>query len=88
VYKPLKKVRNLNLEVLPFIQAAFDLALIKFATYLPPFLSDLQRVVAELCNPDLARRGHPSNKGVAQFRLERYISLFDKLADHVQLELA
>ena len=53
----------------------------KFAEHVPPYLrDDMQRIVAELCNPDPSRRGHPENRGAGQFSLERYITLFDRLA--------
>jgi serine/threonine protein kinase len=75
-------------EVLPFIQAAFDIALQKFALHVPPFIRDkLQRIVSELCNPDSSRRGHPQNRGTTQFSLIRYISQFDRLIHDAELEL-
>jgi serine/threonine protein kinase len=76
-------------EVLPFVQAAFELALLRFAESVPDYLkSDLRGIVAELCNPDPNRRGHPQNRGGNQFGLERYISAFDRLAHKAHLEFA
>lgn len=76
-------------EILPTIQAAFDVALTTFSSHVPTNLRpDLERAVAELCNPDPARRGHPSNGGRNRFSLERYISLFDRLAHRARLHLA
>jgi eukaryotic-like serine/threonine-protein kinase len=75
-------------DVLPFIQAASEVALHQFASHVPEFLrAELRRVVGELCNPDLGRRGHPHNRGATQFSLERYISLFDRLSDLARLGL-
>jgi len=75
-------------DVLPFVQAAFDIAIIKFLKNVPPYLSELAEVVTQLCNPDPMRRGHPQNKGLNQFSLQRYISQFDRLAHHAQLKLS
>jgi serine/threonine protein kinase len=76
-------------DVLPFVHAAFEVALERFASHVPEFLrAELRQVVAELCNPDSTRRGHPQNRGPAQFSLERYISRFDRLASLARVRLA
>jgi len=76
-------------EALPYTQAAFEIALQKFAEHVPGFLrAELRRVVGELCNPDPSRRGHPENRGARQFSLQRYISQFDRLSHHARRELA
>jgi eukaryotic-like serine/threonine-protein kinase len=68
-------------DVLPFVQAAFDIGLQVFSEHVPSlFRDELLGVVAQLCNPDPARRGHPQNRGMRQFSLERYVSQFDRLA--------
>lgn len=75
-------------EVLPFVKAASEVALDRFASHVPDFLhADMRRVVAELCHPDPSRRGHPDNRGAKQFSLERYISLFDLLTHRASLAL-
>ncbi|MGO9109587.1 MAG: protein kinase domain-containing protein [Thermoguttaceae bacterium] len=75
-------------EVLPFLQAASEVALDQFASHVPEFLrADMRQVVAELCNPDPMRRGHPLNRGVNQFSLQRYISLFDMLTQRARLDV-
>ncbi len=74
-------------EVLPYVQAAFDVALEKFASHVPTiFRSELQEFVKELCEPDPKRRGHPRNRFGNQYGLERYISRFNHLAYKAQLE--
>lgn len=75
-------------EVLPFLQAAFDVALMKFAGHVSEWIrSDLHQIVAELCEPDPSRRGLPRNSKGNQYSLERYISKFDHLAYHAQGKL-
>jgi serine/threonine protein kinase len=68
-------------EVLPYLQAAFHVALDRFVDQLPDFLRpDLRQIVTQLCEPDPTRRGHPMNRNGNQFALERYVSQFDLLA--------
>ncbi len=76
-------------EVLPYVIAAFDLAVAAFTSAVPlEFSLVLQRCVAELCNPDPTRRGDPRSLRLNQFSLERYISCFDRLAHTARLALA
>jgi serine/threonine protein kinase len=76
-------------EALPFVLAAFDLALSEFTSAVPlRFSTHLRRCVAELCNPDPSRRGDPRSLRLNQFSLERYISCFDRLAYMARLALA
>ena len=77
-------------EVLPYLQAAFAQALCAFGAHICESLrSELTQVVAELCEPDPARRGHPLNRQghLNQFCLHRYISKFNLLAYRVELNL-
>jgi serine/threonine protein kinase len=75
-------------EVLPFLQAAFELFLSQFAVTVPEFCrAEVVHCVRELCNPDTNRRGHPMNQGRRQHSLERYMSLFDLLARKAKLDL-
>lgn len=72
-------------EVLPHIQAAFEEVLTDLGTRVPSdFATPVTQAVRELCNPDPALRGHPRNHRLAgnRFDLQRYISLFDRLAFH------
>jgi eukaryotic-like serine/threonine-protein kinase len=75
-------------DVLPYVQAAFDAALVTFRSHVPIFLQqDLHQIVTELCEPDIRRRGHPKNRWSNQFGLERYISRFNRLAYAARLQL-
>ncbi len=75
-------------EVLPYIQAAFELALNDFANTVPEILrAELREAVEQLCNPDPSRRGHPKGSSTTRYSLERYISLFDLLARRAEIQL-
>lgn len=75
-------------EVLPYLQASFEIALNKFANQTPQFArQELRSIVYELCNPDDSERGHPKNRHSNQHSLERYISRFDILAHKARLDL-
>jgi serine/threonine protein kinase len=71
-------------EVLPYLKDAFGLGLESFATSISsePFRTELKTLVGYLCEPDLARRGHPQNRigHAARFSLERFLSKLDLLA--------
>jgi serine/threonine protein kinase len=69
-------------EILPYVQTAFGKSLAEFADHTPhPFRDDLVQIVTYLCQPDPARRGHPSSGADrAQFSLDRFITKFDLLA--------
>lgn len=75
-------------EVLPYLQASFELAVSEFSERLPNCLrQELRTAFIHLCNPDIKRRGHPLNFGKNRFGLERFISMFDKLAHVARLDL-
>jgi eukaryotic-like serine/threonine-protein kinase len=77
-------------DVLPYVQAAFAQALSDFSQHLPEFLKeDLVGIVAQLCEPDSSKRGHPLNRQghTNQFGLERYVSMFNLLAHRAELDL-
>ncbi len=75
-------------DVLPFLQAAFSVALSKFSSQVPYFLrEELTNFVSHLCNPDHTFRGHPLNRHLNQHGLERYVSRFDQLAHKARLQL-
>jgi serine/threonine protein kinase len=75
--------------VLPFVQAAFDRALIRFSETVPDFLrEELERIVWELCNPVAAKRGPIGRTAPNPYALEHYISRFDWLAHEVRLKVA
>lgn len=72
-------------EALPYFQAAFGGALREFSGHTPELVrADLDAIVAQLCEPDPAKRGHPLNRSNNQFSLERYISWFKLLAHRLE----
>jgi eukaryotic-like serine/threonine-protein kinase len=75
-------------EVLPYVNASFELALQDFSSEVPEFIrNELWLSVNQLCNPDPIRRGDPKGGIANQFSLERFISLFDRLSKKASLEL-
>jgi len=73
-------------EVLPYLQASWEIALQQLSEDIPRGIRDeLVQAVDQLCNPDTNRRGHPANRNANQFSLERFISLFDKLAYRAEI---
>lgn len=77
-------------DALPYLQQAFANTLI----FLDPIfrsygVSELTDTVRQLSDPDPERRGHPSERGsyVNRFSMERYISLFNKLATRAETAL-
>lgn len=74
--------------VLPYVQEAFGRAIDTISPAFPtPITGELTDVVKQLCEPDLARRGHPRGVGgSSQYFLERYVSLLDRL--QAKLEVA
>ena len=74
-------------EVLPYVQAAFALALDEIESSIQtPIRSEMREMITQLCNPNPARRGHPLSRGSgkSQFELKRYVSQFDLLAYKVR----
>ena len=70
-------------EVLPYIQHIFLEIIREIKINIAERCADdIADVVKQLCNPDPERRGHPTNilTGVGRYSLERYVSLFDRLA--------
>lgn len=68
---------------LPYVRDAFDLSVAEIEGKIPASVrADLKLALSQLCEPDPDNRGHPSNiRGAgARFSVERYISLFDRLA--------
>lgn len=69
-------------EVLPYIESDFAQFLRELQEATPSALSEeVTDLVRQLCNPDPERRGLPLNFGSAnRYTLERYVSIFDRLA--------
>jgi serine/threonine protein kinase len=68
-------------QVLPHLQHAFSQVLADLDSVIDPLVRvEVSTVVRELCNPDLAKRGHRKGIGSAsQYSLERYKSYTDLL---------
>ena len=70
-------------DVLPYLQHEFAQILREFSEMVPPNVStDITAAVSQLSNLQPEKRGHPRNaiyKG-GRYSLERYVSLFDRLA--------
>ena len=77
-------------EVLPYIQHHFSETIRDFrAKFTPRFPSEIIDVIRQLCNPDPNLRGHPRTipSKFNRYSLERYISLFDRLASRAEYTL-
>ena len=74
-------------QVLPYVQEAFVRVMEKLSETFPPQIrGELLSVVSQLCEPDLAKRGHPRGVGNSDpYSLERYVSLFDLLTRRLAL---
>lgn len=76
-------------EALPYVQTAFR----SVVADLEPRIDDRVRadvvaIVKELCEPDLARRGHPRGVGKhAQFSLERYVSQLTRIVKELEVRM-
>ena len=68
-------------QVLPHLQRAFSEVLADLSQQIDPLVrGEITTLVRELCNPDLARRGHRKGVGsTSQYSLERYKSHTDLL---------
>jgi serine/threonine protein kinase len=68
-------------QVLPHIQRAFAETIAALAAEIDSLIrDDAVAIIRELCNPELAKRGHPKGIGRGdQYSLERYKSRFDLL---------
>jgi eukaryotic-like serine/threonine-protein kinase len=66
-------------QVLPHIQRAFAETIAALAPEIDPLVrKEAVAIIHELCNPEVAKRGHPKGIGRGdQYSLERYKSRFD-----------
>ena len=69
-------------DVLPYVQEYFRLMNERVKPNIPEIVrEELSTAISQLCEPDPSRRGHPKNHLVGnRFGLERYVSLFNRLA--------
>jgi eukaryotic-like serine/threonine-protein kinase len=82
------------MQTLPYIMDAFARALDRFAKQIrqttpEPIAIEVIKAVQDLCSPDPMTRGHPRNRVGNQnaHGLERYVSLFDRLAISIEKNL-
>ena len=77
-------------DVMPYLQQVFVQILREFREKVQPDISDqIVELVNQLCNLDPMFRGHPKNTGLSgtQYSLERYVSIFDRLAKQSEWSL-
>lgn len=76
-------------EVLPYLRTAFSEILIELEPLIDARIrSELMPLIAQLCDPDLSRRGHPKGIGRQnQYSLERYVSQLDVLSKKLAVKL-
>ena len=70
-------------DALPHLQRSFAQILRELPNSVPSDISsEITESVRQLCNPQPAARGHPKNArfGTSRYSLERYVSLFGRLA--------
>src|SRR5581483_842163 len=70
-------------QVLPYVRDAMDRAIVDAQATVPePYRDEFFRMVRELCEPELEKRGHPRgmHSPANQYSMERYISSFNLLA--------
>jgi len=76
-------------EVLTYIEGEFTQILREYREMIPSgFSEEAASLVRQLCNPDPQQRGHPLNfRSVNRYSLERYVSIFDRLAKQAEWSL-
>jgi serine/threonine protein kinase len=75
-------------EILPYISEAFHRTVNEFNEKIPYKLrQELQRLVREMCNPDIYKRGDTRYSDLRRFSLEKYISRLNLLAERHEYEL-
>lgn len=70
-------------EIFPVIEKAYGETIAEIKANLPhEFLKELHEIIIQLSDPELSRRGHPKGRGIKgeQFSMERYVTIFDRLA--------
>jgi len=79
-------------DVLPYLVDAYDTAIYFFTAYVEDeeLKNDLEITLRQLCHPDPKRRGHPKNilSIGSSMSVERFISMFDRLAKMAEINLS
>ncbi len=76
-------------QVLPYLQSAFSKALSDLRPLVDEIVRDeVIQLIQDLCDPDIAYRGHPKGIGKAnQYSLERYVSQLDLAAKRLAIRM-
>ena len=77
-------------EVLPYLQKSFTQIIRELRKKIHPnFAEEITEAIRQLCDPNPDLRGHPKNIGSSgnQYSLERYVSIFDRLAKKAEWSL-
>lgn len=76
-------------EALPYLQSAFSQVIVEVSDRIDIRVRDtVMKIISELCNPDLSKRGHPRGIGnFNQYSLERYVSQLDRAAKILELKI-
>lgn len=77
-------------DVLPYLVEAYDTTVYHFTAFVEDdqLRAEVDAVLRQLCYPDPRRRGHPKSMGtVTALSVERYISVFDKLARQAEMKV-
>ena len=77
-------------DILPYLQHVFPEIIREIQAKIPEeYEENITNVIKQLCNPDPELRGHPINisSRVGRYSLERYVSLFDRLAKNAEYSL-
>ena len=77
-------------DVLPYLQKVYTQIMRELRKGIRTELAEeIVNLMKQLCDPDPNRRGHPKNieSSGNQYSLERYVSIFDRLAQYAQWSL-
>ena len=76
-------------EVLPYVRSAFRDVLGDLEPLVDQRVrTELVALIAELCEPEVARRGHPRGVGgYAQYSLERYVSQLTRATKELEIRM-
>lgn len=80
-------------EMLPVMKLAFQEILETVQNQLEErftdreIVRDITKLIKYLCDPDPSRRGHPDNHAANKYSMERFITIFDTLANKFERKL-
>jgi eukaryotic-like serine/threonine-protein kinase len=75
-------------EVFPYLVRAYQLAINDVTKQIHATVrKDITRIILELTDPDISRRGTPKQRGKSdQYSLERYVSQLDRISKEAQVK--